>query len=1286
MWGEEGEEKREDEIAERPHPEPPYLLPPPKPKDGEQPLQPGGFDTKIFRLASPMITKTAREVTRTTMDMLLRLRMDGFHIGRIHSDRGREFAGQFKKWANSRGIALSRTSGDDPRANGRVEVAIKSLKTQVRRLLKAAGVGSELWPFAARYADALNRSWRIGEEPKFPPFLQEVLVRRRTWRKGVFEPTTETVQYLFPAAEEHGHWILPKDEPPRVTRYVMKKAKDPVSEHQWLALEKDTVDALLVRRRLRGKSAIRKIEEDDVEEKEREEQKKKRINYMRVIEDEMKRMIDDDPETVMDEMDILCNLRRMAVQPNEEEEVLQTRIVSPREVAEHWSDWLPAITAEVDSLLQEKEAFREIYPEELQKMQKEAEKSGKSIEFIPSKMVFTRKPGPEGGKKKMRWVVCGNLEPKKEQEDNFSSGADASALRIMCWCAALHQWCASILDVRTAFLNAKMVLSEDEDPILIKPPALLVEMKYLRRDVYYLPEKAIYGLRRSPKLWGLTRDETISDFSIQGEHNGKHMEFVLEPLQSEPNLWRLRNAMDPEDPTLYGLLMTYVDDLMLASTPNLLQAMQDKIQATWTTSTPEVVGPEPARFLGMEVSKEWSEEDQREVWMVTQQSYTKDLIQKDPEVKSKRIPLTRDQSAMEPDGAEITPELIRLCQKAVGEVLWLTTRARPDIMFAVSRMGSSSTRAPNAVLAAALQLKGYLMATSEEGLMFNVKEGEVPTLTVFTDAGFAPDAQESHGSFVVRLGTTPIFWRSGRQSYITLSTAEAELTEIVEGMIAGESIFVILAELFPVVHKLLKTDSQSALAILSSDGGNWRTRHLRLRCAFARQSILAGEWTIQHVPGEFMIADIGTKPLTAARLEFLKKLMGMGKRKLKDEVKEGEEKMKDDEKKDGHLTTKEKTSVAEAAQVLKLIVLAASISSIKAEEGEKEREEAYPFEVIIAYTLGIIILTLVAQRLWNAAVRGVIIMRQRVVANLGRLSMKAVRKDEEVSEGDQSESLPASTPSRSTDSNDGDQAPLPLFEAPLPQDEAPQPEAPQSEAQQPEATQTGTIPGYNARVAQTGIFPGRESETIQTGTIPGSDSRMTQTGTFPGSTQTGTFPGSDNRGAQTGTIPGHGSTSSSSLSPEERAVALEMLRQHDATMIDYEAQWNQIWEEERRVRDELSDAPPGHPLLGPATPQRNVPELPTLPFEVMTTRYGSVYHTQLECRYLTAPMTGPVQLHRWCRLCRAEAAESGRVPGHGFAMLIVGRAVDFHTDVTCEEAENASTYALCAACFSSTGT
>ena len=166
-------------------------------------------------------------------------------------------------------------------------------------------------------------------------------------------------------------------------------------------------------------------------------------------------------------------------------------------------------------------------------------------------------------------------------------------------------------------------------------------------------------------------------------------------------------------------------------------------------------------------------------------------------------------------------------------------------MFAVSRMGTSVTKSPDAVLQAAMQLKGYLKVTAEEGLKFQTQSDEHPVLTVYTDASFAPDSQESHGAFIVLLGTNPVFWRSGRQGFITLSTAEAELTEAVEGMIAGESIFVILAELFKMVSKVVKTDSLSALAILTNDGGSWRIRHLRLRSMYARQSVAAGEWSGQ---------------------------------------------------------------------------------------------------------------------------------------------------------------------------------------------------------------------------------------------------------------------------------------------------------------------------------------------------------------------------------------------------------------------------------------------------------
>ena len=127
---------------------------------------------------------------------------------------------------------------------------------------------------------------------------------------------------------------------------------------------------------------------------------------------------------------------------------------------------------------------------------------------------------------------------------------------------------------------------------------------------------------------------------------------------------------------------------------------------------------------------------------------------------------------------------------------------------------------------------------------------------------------------------------------VTLSTAEAELTEVIEGMIAGESIGVIVDELFGAVDRMSWTDSQSGLSILTTDGGNWRTRHLRLRATFARQAIQQGLWHLGHIHGEHMIADIGTKALASTRFEQLKKKLKMAGKETGEEA---PEKGKEDE-------------------------------------------------------------------------------------------------------------------------------------------------------------------------------------------------------------------------------------------------------------------------------------------------------------------------------------------------------------------------------------------------------
>ena len=171
---------------------------------------------------------------------------------------------------------------------------------------------------------------------------------------------------------------------------------------------------------------------------------------------------------------------------------------------------------------------------------------------------------------------------------------------------------------------------------------------------------------------------------------------------------------------------------------------------------------------------------------------------------------------------------------------------------------------------------------------------------------------------------------------MTLSTAESELVEVVEGMIGGESVHVILSELDD-MPKIAYTDSQSALAVLVNQGGSWRTRHLRLRASYARQCIQRGEWAIQHIPGVDMIADLGTKALPAPRMTHLKELMGM---KIQREEK-GEEKIeeKGEESEEREVERTEGIKAETAARAIQLITLAATMYVAKGSEDEEEDGE-----------------------------------------------------------------------------------------------------------------------------------------------------------------------------------------------------------------------------------------------------------------------------------------------------------------------------------------------------------
>ena len=344
----------------------------------------------------------------------------------------------------------------------------------------------------------------------------------------------------------------------------------------------------------------------------------------------------------------------------------------------------------------------------------------------------------------------------------------------------------------------------------------------------------------------------MRDMKISVVLDGRKEMLVLKQMESEQNLWKvvvLRKGFqeDLEDEfvsigRVVGLVMTYVDDILITGRREVMESVTQQLQLTWSTSVPEEIGEKPVRFLGIEITRCLIEGEERMHWSLNQQAYIRDLLGRyEDGEKVRKIPITRDQAAMSQDVTPPTPEGVKSCQKVIGELLWLVTRTRPDLMFGVSRMGASVLKSTHAIQETAKQMRLYLKATLEEGLRFEERPEDPINLYVYSDSSFAPESDESPGSFIVLANGSSMFWRSGRQSAVTLSTAESELTELVEAMVAGESVYAIISELFAEVNRIALCDSQAALAILLAEGGSWRTRHLRLRWSFARQAVLRGD-------------------------------------------------------------------------------------------------------------------------------------------------------------------------------------------------------------------------------------------------------------------------------------------------------------------------------------------------------------------------------------------------------------------------------------------------------------
>ena len=716
----------------------------------------------------PLPSRDKNVVLRAVIDFYLRLKADGYQVSQIHTDQGGEYISDvMKEWTGQRDILHTFTPGDSAQSNGRAEVAVQQIKNEIRRTLLGGGATYERWPLAARFVNETHRLRQVGKPLNHPGFMEKVLIRKRYWHAQELAPTQEEAIYLGPSWAHHGHYIERENGFQTLTRMVMHGLKEVPTEEHWIALE-DENQPLDDRRRIRGKTASAfqcQVKREDLEEgasggeaeehlrdwteedeEESDEKWRERNQVAQVIAEEMKHLMDDHDLVVGPVYDSMAALREFQAKVEKEPELLQTRIVSQAEVRKTMEAWKPAIEAELKAMFQTKEALTKIDPQEAKKLLQSEE-----AECLPSKMVYTLKPSDEHpqGKKKARLVVCGNFsEEPTEQSDLFASGATAVALRIALALASQYDWTGKVTCIRTAFLNAPLRPEASESGelevivkrALIRPPPLLVAMGLAGLDEWWEALKAVYGYRKSPRLWSDHRDHTMRKIKVKVRKGV----VALQQMISEPNVWRLLYKEEGDrggEGTLVGMILVYVDDLLVLAQPDLVDPVLEEVKSIWDLSSPEEInGENGTRFLGSELWKFNTGE-----FMATQKAYTVDLLRRNlgpnqSDWKIRKVPLMREPDAA-PDGP-VDRTLLREAQRVMGELVWLSTKRRPDLMLAVSKLSALICKDPAQVIQLVEQVWSYLAGTLDFGLIFACP-ADCCELNVHTDSSFNDKRQLS---------------------------------------------------------------------------------------------------------------------------------------------------------------------------------------------------------------------------------------------------------------------------------------------------------------------------------------------------------------------------------------------------------------------------------------------------------------------------------------------------------------------------------------------------------------
>jgi hypothetical protein len=410
--------------------------------------------------------------------------------------------------------------------------------------------------------------------------------------------------------------------------------------------------------------------------------------------------------------------------------------------------------------------------------------------------------------RKCRSCIAGNFQEFDPLAQRWTAQAEPSSIFIAAKLAAVRMWTVSKLDVKGAFLNAPI---PENELILVQPPKQWADWGIVEPHVVWKLNRAVYGLRQSPKWWSDERDLRLKELRVT--MNGE--KYYLQQNEADSQVWSIAKLSPcgrvglPSDSTgvQLGLLCVYVDDfLILAPSGPVRDALVESMKSLWEFGKERVLTPEsPLTFLGID----WTIARNGDIHL-SQERFAQELLKKYNMHNCRPVQnITLDKP---PEKDDIpTPEELTELQSYAGAFNWLATRTRPDLAYFTSLLASSASRKGAWSRELAHKVLRYLAGSAAQCLIMTAK-GSEDELLVYTDAGFAGADTKSQSGPVIFWAGSIITWRSSRASLSALSTAEAELVSAAMGWQVAEGIRYLLntLKLFPAFIDVM-IDNKAAL-------------------------------------------------------------------------------------------------------------------------------------------------------------------------------------------------------------------------------------------------------------------------------------------------------------------------------------------------------------------------------------------------------------------------------------------------------------------------------------------